>query len=187
MDITTGLIKGRAPAVPAVWPWGEWIAVGLGVLAVMVVCWIVLDLFIRYVLHPFFMAVLGDKKSSSRTPKAKEKFADSLMSVSNAVHSATWISLLVFPLTAFIQSMAGGTDPVAKLVDWWRPDRWSWWHTGMFITLFLLPLHRARSMQLQALDLYDEVSGTSSPPGESGSDMSEFSASIDDQHERPLL
>jgi hypothetical protein len=125
---------------------------------------IVSDPLARYVLHPFFMLVLGDKKFPSRTSKAKEKAADSLMSVSNAIHSATWISLLVFPLTAFIQSRASGTDLVSALGLLWQPDRWSWWHTGVFAIVFFLPLSMGRSMQRRALDIYDQIAPPSPLP-----------------------
>jgi hypothetical protein len=152
-----GLIYQRGPSIAAVWPWGLVIAQGLMLLALLVMGWIASDVLARYVVGPFLMFSLGDKKFPNRTPKAKEKAADSLMSVGTAVHSATLIGLLVFPLTAFIQTMASGTDPVSALVSWWRPDRWSWWHTGVLFALFLVPLSVGRLVQRRALDIYDEI------------------------------
>jgi hypothetical protein len=149
-----GLLYKWGPVIEAVWPRGLVIAQWLMLLAL---CFLG-DVLARYVLAPFLVFSLGDKKFPNRTPKAKEKAADSLMSVGTAVGSAVWISLLVFPLTAFIQVMAGGTDPVSALVSWWRPDRWSSWHTGVFCVLFFLPLSMSRQMQRRALDIYDEIS-----------------------------
>jgi hypothetical protein len=110
--------------------------------------------------------LLGDKKFKGRTEKAKEKLADSLMSMGTAVQSATFIGLLVFPFTVFIQVIAGGIDPVAALVSWWQraggswmsPAWWSWWHTGMLLVLFVGPLAFGRLVQRRALDIYDALS-----------------------------
>jgi hypothetical protein len=45
--------------------------------------------------------------------KAKEKPADSLMNISTTLYSAVVIGVLVFPVTAFIQSLVSGTDPTS--------------------------------------------------------------------------
>lgn len=47
-------------------------------------------------------------KLAHRSPKSKEKFADGLMSVANAIHAAALIGVLVFPLTAFITAVFSG-------------------------------------------------------------------------------
>jgi hypothetical protein len=161
MAVVCVVYLGLGPLVMralAAWPGAVNVAYGLAVLALLFMSWIVGDVFTRYVISPFLMVSLGDKKWTSRTPKAKEKAADSMMSVGTAVHSATFISLLVFPFTAFIQTMASGTDPVSALASWWQPDRWSWWHTIMLLGLFFIPLSVGRQAQRRALDIYDELS-----------------------------
>jgi hypothetical protein len=157
-----GLLTVLDPLIPS-WPWYvQALALILWGAALMLVilmpCLILLALLLE--------RLLGDKKFKGRTIKAKEKLADSLMSMGTAVQSATLIGLLVFPFTAFIQTVAGGTDPVAALVSWWqriggnwmRPTWWSWWHTGMLFILLLMPYAWARSAQRRALDIYDEIS-----------------------------
>jgi hypothetical protein len=95
-------VRGRGPAIVAVWPWGLWVAVGLFYVALLVFTWFSC----KYLLVPFLVFLAG--MHDGRTAKAKEKFADSLMSFSTALSSAVWISVLVFPFTAFIQAMASG-------------------------------------------------------------------------------
>jgi hypothetical protein len=73
------------------------------------------------------------------------------------VSSAAVLGLLVFPFTAFIQTMARGTDPVAALVSWWPPPWWSEWHTAVFLILFWLPMSVSLLFRRRALDLYDEL------------------------------
>jgi hypothetical protein len=145
-------VRGRGPAIVAVWPSGLWVALGLMLLALLVLTWF----FCKYLLVPFLVFLAG--MHDGRTAKAKEKFADSLMSFSTAVSSAIWISILVFPLTVFIQAMARGIDPVEAVVSWWQPDRWSWWHTAVFGILFWVPFSVSLLFRRGALDLYDEIS-----------------------------
>jgi hypothetical protein len=153
-------------------PWSVTVAVfALGLIASIVVGLIIADTLVRYMVVPLLTFSLGDQKFNSRTPKAKEKPADSLMTVGTAVHSATLIGILVFPLTASIQTMAGGTDPVSALVSWWRLDRWSWWHTGVFGLLWFVPLVWGGHVQRQALDIYDEISNPSSLPPAPAADL----------------
>jgi hypothetical protein len=144
-------IRGRAPAIAAVWPWGLWVAVGLFLLALLVLIWFLL----KYLVVPFLVFLAG--MHDGRTAKAKEKFADSLMSMSTAIFSALLIALLVFPFTTFIHTMTGGTDPVVALVAWWQPDRWSGWHSVVFLGAFWVPLIVAQLVRRQALNLYDEL------------------------------
>ena len=148
-------VRGQGPRIVAIWPWGGWIAVGLMLLALIVLSWFLL----KYIVVPFLMFLQGEKKGG-RTAKAKEKLADSLMSFSTAVFSAIVISVLVFPFTAFIQTMARGTDPVAAVVSGWPPAWWSGWHTAVFLILFWVPLSVAMLFRRRALDLYDELSPT---------------------------
>jgi hypothetical protein len=154
-----GGIYGRGPAIDAIWPSGLMIAQGLFLLALLVLSWFL----VKYLVVPFLLFLQG-WKNGGRTAKAKEKFADSLMSTSTAISSAMWIAIFVFPFTAFIQTMAGGTDPVAALVAWWQPDRWSWWHLAVFVGLLWLPLIMAVLLRREALDIYDELS----PPALAG-------------------
>src|SRR5882724_8277877 len=79
------------------------------------------------------------------------------MGFSTAVSSAVWISVLVFPFTAFIQAMTRGTDPVAAVVSWWPPAWWSEWHTAVFLFLFWVPFSVAMLFRRRALDFYDEL------------------------------
>jgi hypothetical protein len=146
-------VRGQGPAIAAVWPRGLWVAQGLLVVALLVLSWFPL----KYLVVPCFMFLQGEKKGG-RTAKAKEKLADSLMSFSTAVFSAIVISVLVFPFTAFIQTMARGTDPVAVVVSGWPPTWWSGWHTAVFLILFWVPFSVAMLFRRRALDLYDELS-----------------------------
>jgi len=148
-----GGIYGRGPSIAAVWPLGLEIAKELILLALLVLSWFLL----KYLVVPFLMWLQGEKKDG-QTDKAKEKFADSLMSVSNAIQSATWISVLVFPLTAFIQAMTRGIDPVAVVVSWWPPPWWSGWHTAVFVGVYFLPLMVSVLFRGRALNLYDKLS-----------------------------
>src|SRR5262245_44716310 len=99
--------------------------------------------------------LLGDQKFKDRTAKAKEKAADSLMSMGTAVQSATLIGLLVVPFTTYIQVIVGGIDPVAALVSWWQRPRGDWvappWEpwgrTALLLALFVMPLAWARMAQ----------------------------------------
>jgi hypothetical protein len=101
----------------AAWPWRVRIVVYgllvLGLLAIFVHIVIVTGSAIAQVL---LMGALS--RIEERTNKAKEKFADGLMSVSNTIHSATLLGLLVVPLTAFIQTIVSGKDPVPLLFDY---------------------------------------------------------------------
>lgn len=147
-----GGIYWQAPRIAAIWPRGVWIAVGLALAAGVFVCWMVTS----YILVPLFTR-LGAKKFDERTDKAKEKWADSLMSCGTSVLGAFITSILVFPLTAFIQAVTSGTDPVAVVVSWWPPAWWSEWHTAVFISLYFLPLMLSALFRGRALNIYDEL------------------------------
>jgi hypothetical protein len=136
------------------WPWEARVVVfGLAAIAGLVA-----TLIIALALGWCLAFLLLGKELNRRTPKAREKFADSLMSCSTALLSATLIGPLVFPFTAFIQTMASGADPLSALVAWWQPNRWSDWHTGMFLVLFWLPFGVGLFLRKRALDVYDELS-----------------------------
>jgi len=159
-----GLIRGQGPRIAAIWPWGVEVATGLLLLALLFVAWIVSDVLARYVLVPFFTLLEG-KKIADRTAKAKEKLADSLISFSTAVLSAVCISLLVYPFTAFIQTMARGIDSVEALMSWWQsvggslmgPAWWSGWHTVLILVCYWVPLSIGLLFRRRALDIYDAI------------------------------
>ena len=100
-----------------------------------------------------------DKELNKRTAKAKEKYADALMSLSTAICSATFIAVLLFPLTAFIQAMTSGTKPVAPWVlqDLEHAPRWWVFYHFVLFVLFGLPLRAAMWFRGRALALYDEI------------------------------
>ncbi len=113
------------------------------------------------------MGVLPD--IANRTDKAKEKFADSLMSVSNTIHSATLLGILVIPLTVFLQTIASGKDPVPLLLDYLRTTgagtgETARWHGYLLGFLIFVPAGAASYMKRQALDLYDELSARAALP-----------------------
>ena len=107
------------------------------------------------------MGILSD--IHDRTDKAKEKFADSLMSVSNTIHSATLLGILVVPLTVFLQTIVSGKDPVPLFLDYLRTvgagtGETARWHGLLLGFLICVPAVAASHMKRQALDLYDELS-----------------------------
>ncbi|HEX9868843.1 MAG TPA: hypothetical protein VGC99_09660 [Candidatus Tectomicrobia bacterium] len=141
----------------ASWPWGVWVPRGLWLLALLFVLWIVLKyLLVPYIIFPCYTWLTF----KGRTAKAKEKLADSLMSCSTAVFSAVCISLLIFPLTAFIQTMAREIDPVEALVSWWHPDHWSMRHAGVFLVLYWIPLGVGLWLRRRALVIYDAIASS---------------------------
>jgi hypothetical protein len=156
-----GLVHWQGSRIAAAWPGGVWVAVGLLFLALLVVVWIVNDVLTRYVFVPFFTRLQG-KKTNDLTAKAREKFADSLMSISTAIASAVFISVLVFPLTVFIQTMALGKDPLwawlpGLLSRGTKPEWWPLLFAAMFLGLYLLPLVIAHRMREGALKIYDTL------------------------------
>jgi hypothetical protein len=113
------------------------------------------------------MGILSD--IDDRTDKAKEKFADSLMSVSNTIHSATLLGILVVPLTVFLQTIVSGKDPVPLLLDYLRTagagtGETARWHGYLLGFLICVPAVAASYMKRQALDLYDELSARAALP-----------------------
>jgi hypothetical protein len=65
-----GIMLWLAPAIAAVSPWVALIALGLLLLAMLVLTWFPL----KYIVVPCFLFLQGEKKGG-RTDKAKEKFA----------------------------------------------------------------------------------------------------------------
>lgn len=94
-------------------------------------------------------------KLSERSAKAKEKFADALMSVSNSIHSATLIGVLVFPLSLFV---SGAFSVAAPFSFSSVLERMSWSQIGLFGFLYLTPIFMGMYAREKAMDLYDEIS-----------------------------
>lgn len=90
-------------------------------------------------------------KLAERSPKAREKFADSNMAVANAIASAVFIGVLVFPLSAFISALALGNEPFSTMKI---PN---WWQVALFAVLYLSPLGVAWHAKEIALDIYDQI------------------------------
>ena len=99
---------------PWAWPWSGYIVFGLLMLAGLVLVGIMLYVFVYYMAGPALTSIV-EKELDKRTAKAKEKYADGLMSLNTAICSATFIAVLLFPLTAFIQSISNMTNPVVQM------------------------------------------------------------------------
>jgi hypothetical protein len=132
----------------ASWPWGiRVVLVGLAWVALLVMLWMLAHVLKAYVFAPFLKETLD-----TRSPKAKEKLADSLMSVGTAIHSASPVAVLIFPVTAFINAVVSGwKDPVPMdaLAAWLTADWRTWvrlvsafgrWIVAHALFLFILGL-----------------------------------------------
>lgn len=150
---------------PWAWPWSGYIVFGLLMLAVLVLVGIMLYVFVYYMAGPALTSIV-EKELDKRTAKAKEKYADGLMSLNTAICSATFIAVLLFPLTAFIQSISNMTNPVVQMP--WVLRISGMWEALLFdvvlFTLFFLPLRVATWFRRRALALYDEIA-TLAPTG----------------------
>lgn len=100
-------------------------------------------------------------KLEQRSLKAKEKFADSLMSLANTIHSAVLIGVLVLPLTTFIAGVFSGAEPVSF---WAILARMSWPQIGIFGIVYLAPIIAGGYAKEKAMDIYDEVAKSSPNP-----------------------
>jgi hypothetical protein len=103
-----------------------------------------------------------------RTDRAKEKYADSLMSLSTAMLSAVFIGLFVVPVTAFIkaladQAFAGQMDLLSPLWTWFTSGRFTIRHAILFVVVFYVPLFIAARFRKWALNLYDDLAKKSWP------------------------
>ena len=101
-------------------------------------------------------------KLSERSLKSKEKFADGLMSVGNTIHSAAFIAVYIFPLTAFMSTTFIDNEPLSfsTLIN-----HMSWQNVAIFGIVYLLPVAIGFYAKEKAMDLYDEVNKlTSNPP-----------------------
>lgn len=93
-------------------------------------------------------------KLSEHSVKAKEKFADGLMSVSNSIHAATFVGILVLPLTSFITMAISGSVnfSISAILT-----RMSWYQIWIFGFLYLVPIAVGMYGREVALRLYDEI------------------------------
>src|SRR5258706_3064521 len=105
--------------------------------------------------------------NTKRSNKAREKFADYLLSSSKTTATTTLLALLVLPLTGFIQAV-WSDDPVPSFIDCIRRIT-ARIDLASFAFVLLSPLALARWTREQALNIYDELarSGASSLPSES--------------------
>jgi hypothetical protein len=99
---------------------------------------------------------------AERSDKAKEKVADSLLSVSNAVMGAASVAFFVVPLTAVVQAIVRRTDLWAVLSPLLKPDQ-PWWQPVLLVALYLLPIIVAVYFRTGALDIYDEIAKKATP------------------------
>jgi hypothetical protein len=150
-----------APHIEAMWPWAwPWsglVAIGFLLLPLLILVCIGAYVLVYHMVGPSLTSFV-DKELNKRTAKAKEKYADGLMSFSTAICSATFIAILVFPLTAFMQATTSVTNPVAQM-PWVLRLSGIWvllFDVALFI-LFWLPLGVATWFRRRALALYDEL------------------------------
>jgi len=93
-------------------------------------------------------------KLSNRSNKAKEKFADSLFSISNTILSGVFLSVLIFPLSSFISSaFAGeGTFSFSKFYDYMSLS-----NVFIFIIVYFCPIGVGIYAREKAMDIHDEL------------------------------
>lgn len=108
----------------------------------------------------YFQAAVTDKqrakanKLEERSNKAKEKFADSLMTLANIIYGAIFVAMLSFPVTAFVSAMYQAADPFSFLAP---VNQFSWQRIVIFCAAFIVPLVVAFWARRKAMDLYDEL------------------------------
>jgi heme/copper-type cytochrome/quinol oxidase subunit 2 len=124
--------------------------------------WSAISLLVSFMVVIFLMVV--ERRIDRRTDKAKEKFADGLMSVSHTMISAVFLGVFVFPLTAYLQALTHGIDPLAELWRWLSAATLTTVGQAMgFGVSFLWPLLIAALGRWRALSLYDEIARKSWP------------------------
>jgi hypothetical protein len=143
---------------PWAWPWSGYVVFGSLLLPLLILGCIGAYVLVYHMAGPSLTSFV-DKELNKRTAKAKEKYADGLMSFSTAICSATFIAVLLFPLTAYIQAITSGTKPVAPWVLQYLEHAPGWWLFYEFVlfALFWLPLGVATWFRKRALALYDEI------------------------------
>ena len=93
-----------------------------------------------------------------RSTKAQEKFADHLMSISTGIFSATFLGVLVVPLSVFISSLLGTNPKVLSLFEIFERMNISPGSLLTFAILYLTPLVFAWYCRRLALGIYDRIS-----------------------------
>jgi hypothetical protein len=104
-----------------------------------------------------------DRPIQHRTDKAKEKFADGLMSMSRAIQNAIAIGILIFPFTAYLQAFVRGIDPIVALQTWTSSARLTLLHLVGLVVSFSAPFLFAQLFRRRALNLYDDIARKSWP------------------------
>jgi hypothetical protein len=193
------------------WPRGVrvvlfWLWVGEVLAVLLVILWLVPHVLKTYVFTYVFAPFIKKHTFATRSPKAQERFADSLMRVGTTIHSATYVALLVFPLTALITFITSGTDPLpADALETWLRADWgtvmSWvyalvnWGDAhfLFLLLFLLtwvlPSFVGALFRSEAMNIYDEIerNPTGSPlaptPTPDDEGLSELRKPAEDLHD----
>lgn len=95
-------------------------------------------------------------KLEKHSVKAQEKFADHLMSVATSIITATFIGVLVVPLSAFVNAfIVPNQQPLSFLGIF---SRMSWGSIVTFGVLYAIPLLMAEFARSHALRIYDRVS-----------------------------
>jgi hypothetical protein len=157
---------------PQVVPWLGWgllIIVVLEFVALGAVMYIVRAMMVR-TLPPVIAKAFHEIPWADRSDKAKEKLADSLMSVSSTILGAVYIGVFVVPLTALLQAMVTRTDLGSLLSPLLKPDGLPGWQVILFIVLLLLSAIVSVSMRTEALNIYDEIAPKVPPEPHIGPD-----------------
>jgi hypothetical protein len=145
--------------VTASWPWPvRIVAYGLGGIALLVF-FVAMVIISAEMVAVLLTGILPE--TAGRTDKAKEKLADSFMSVGNTIHSATLVAILVVPLTVFLQTTVCGKDPAALLPAYLHTvgtDGTARWYGFLLGVLIFVPIVAAFYIKGRALQLYDEIS-----------------------------
>ncbi|WP_145020245.1 hypothetical protein [Geobacter argillaceus] len=91
-----------------------------------------------------------------RSTKAQEKHADQLMTISTGIFSATFLGVLVVPLSAFIASLLGTSQTMLRVSGIFT--RITWIDVFKFAILYFVPLGVAGYARKRALGIYDRIS-----------------------------
>jgi fructose-specific phosphotransferase system IIC component len=144
-------------------PWLALIVLMLHLVAGIVAGFIVSAIVVALTFTPFIRKVYPETPWAERSDKAKEKFADSVLSVGNAIMSAASIAVFVVPLTAFLQAMVSRTDFGAVLSPFLKPDGLPGWQVILLCVLLFLPILVGGYFRKCAMDIYDEIAKPATP------------------------
>jgi hypothetical protein len=161
VEVTVRVFPSVAPALG----YGWLVIVGLYLLAALAfgLIGIYLTVVVMAALTPVLRRVFADTPWAERSDKAKEKHAESLLTMSNAIASATFIAILVAPLTAFLQAMVTRRDLGSLLSPFLTPGGLPGWQLIALSVLFFVPLVFSALAKKNALDVYDELAKPALP------------------------